>query len=399
MIPFLGRVPDRPEWRADPAFNREVASLLLQVYARLSREKRPSPAEMDELHARLPAYEDESCRMCQQQRIALACLHCQTLLGGTARETIEEPLTFARALAERTEEVDALAECDFLEGWSHQAQMRYASAARAFEDAATKLATLRESGDGGDPALELRALSELAVHRFLMADYAAAEACVESGKRLALLAKDSAAAIATLWWVKALLQRWRGRLEDALTCAYHAADLLSSDPNARPYGRILGVAAEISLDLAERYSPEPPAHGRTVWLAMAHSRIAEAESIAAASQDTAGAILAMLADIRHSRMSSTGGGAERIARIEQAQATLPRDDATLRCQLETAIGHEFDALGNHKEALSHYRAAVNIASEQRSVAGEQRPPVEGLAQALLMWPRREILRSAEMVVV
>ncbi len=219
MIPFLGRTPDRPEWHCHPHFDPDLAKLMLRVYGELENEvHRPSTSRMDEVRESLPSFR-EYTQMAVPQRFALASLHCQLAFGGKAGERAESVLPCARKLAKMLDDPLALAECDFLEGWCHQERKSYTDAARSFESAVDRLRQLREAdASAGDLALELRALSELAVHSFLQAKYFDADRYVEQGLALNVVGPSMRAPRAMLLWVRALLQRWRGNLEDALSC-------------------------------------------------------------------------------------------------------------------------------------------------------------------------------------
>ena len=190
-------------------------------------------------------------------------------MGGASGEPAECALSCARRIASCLDDPLALAECDFLEGWCWQGKSDYTRAATCFASAVDRLKRVRDHDPrAGDAAFELRALAALAVYRFLRAEYADAERRVEEGLDLSRGVPAARSARATLLWTRALLQRWRGNLEEALTCACNSADLLERDAHNAMFGRIQGIAGEIALDLAARHSAERPAHGRTVWLAI-----------------------------------------------------------------------------------------------------------------------------------
>ena len=237
----------------------------------------------------------------------------------------------------------ATAECDFFEGWLRQWQMVYKEAALYFEKASKGLAGLREDDSStcaADVDFKVRTLSGLAMHRFLLAQYDEAEHRVAEGLDLSRFVSTSPGSRASLLWVRALLQRWRGNLEDALTNAFNSADLLERETNSAMLGRIHGVAGEIALDLAGRYCAEQPAHGRAVWMAIGLSRIQEAERIAGRLEDKPGKGLAKLGQVRCQRMDFAHEERERfddrLDMIQEAEesgssgrdARLPSRDRT-----------------------------------------------------------------------
>ncbi len=402
MIPFLGRAPECPSWHSEEGYNRDLAVLFMGVYDEISNEAhRPPPSQMTRAWERLRVARCVTATMSAHQRFALASLDCQLVLGGAKGEPIEHVLPRARDLAERLGDPLALAECDFLDGWRYQGVMDYTQAAARFASAVAQLKRLRDDDPkAGDAVFELRACAGLAVHRFLLADYAAAECCVEEGLNLSLSLPAARSSRALLLWTRALLQRWRGNLEDALTCAFTSADLLERDARNATFGRIQGIAGEIALDLADRYCAERPAHGRAVWLAIGRARIEEAARIAARVDDRHGMGLAMLGQVRYQRMSplpeERRTNRERLATIQRARV-LASGDATLLCQVETALGREYDASGDHAEALKHYQSAIDLINQHEEAnAIAHDGPTAGQARAFLVWPQREILRSHEM---
>jgi tetratricopeptide (TPR) repeat protein len=402
MIPFLGRAPECPSWHSEEGYNPDLAVLFMGVYDEISNEAhRPPPSQMTRAWQRLRVARRGTAALSAHQQFALASLDCQLVLGGAKGEPVEHVLPRARDLAERLDDPLALAECDFLDGWRYQGVMDYTKAAAHFASAVARLKRLRDvDPQAGDAVFELRACAGLAMHRFLLADYDAAECCVEEGLNLSLSMPAARSSRALLLWTRALLQRWRGNLEDALTCAFTSADLLERDAVNATFGRIQGIAGEIALDLADRSSAERPAHGRAIWLAIGRARIEEAARIAARVKDHHGLGLAMLGQVRYQRMSplpeERRTNRERLATILKARDLAP-DDATLLCQVETALGREYDASGDHAEALKHYQSAIDLVDQREEAnATTHDGPTASLARALLVWPKREILRSREM---
>jgi tetratricopeptide (TPR) repeat protein len=344
------------------------------------------PAELERITAQLKSLENKAMARCQ-------LLELHELLGratyagaaGDFKGAITS-LNHALELAEELEDAQASARCMYYLGCVWRGNKNYMEAAKHFNDSLAFLERLHDTpttvgAASAASALELDVLCALAGQEFLLAHFEVAEQHLAAVQRLADTAPEARLGATTIFWVSALLQRWRGEPTCALASATHAADILHAARDRRNEGRLQSVIAEIALDLAETFSADPSASARRAFITTAGSCVARARRLAQETDDTIGTQQANLYGVRLSRMCHRSE--DRRAAIDTVLRYAEKhDDNLLAAQAYTSLGHELEAGGDHDGATNTYHKALK-AVEQSG------------ASAYAVWPLRELRRAEE----
>jgi tetratricopeptide (TPR) repeat protein len=349
--------PDLPAWQNAASYSPSMAEVLRQAYQHL----RSTPTCLDafaRVHHLLFAHLDD--RMSARQR-----MHAYFLLG-TACLAVDECSLALEYLGEALEiatlglqDAVASAQLAYLHATGHMAVLDYRGAA---DDLGDTLDILRALGEDVAPHIrifELTVLGRVAMAQFVLADYDAAARALSQAEPLLIHREQNIAGAGTIEWMWALIRRWQGQAPLALQHALVATSCYKSADAPNSYGRIQAVSAEIMLDLADYFDG---GDARVAYLEMACPYVHRALALARESCDPMGECLALLAQIRLSRLQRQNE--DRTHTLERLITIgTQASDASIVTQALTALGHEAASLGHISSAIGCYSRAVKTASE------------------------------------
>lgn len=342
--------PDDVRWRRNKLYSFPVAWALTDAYTEIV--KRSHDVRGYQL-ARDYLMPHRSRPMCKPQRLlvsyVLAMASSAEHAYGEARDALDEALN----LVEELGDPGAFAELAFLHASAHRASCRIAEAAKYHSKCLVTLWNLSATNDDEiiDPALELSCLVDLAAAQTMLANFDAAEWCLEEARDLCAMVPEARLEAGMIPWVQAVIGRYRGELAPALWDAMQACDIYSDAAVGAPgaQARIQTVVADIALDMAEHAPAGKRYAARPALLKLAAPYVEHGLELARAGGDRAGEGLARLARARYERLSN--GNSNRLWEIEIVLRLADDiDDATLRGQAYLVLGQERAARGESSDA-------------------------------------------------
>lgn len=364
MVKSCLHVPDASPWHDDDAYSPTVARLLSYAHTRLSQ---PGSDESSSTALDVLVRPALGWRMSKRQRLVACYLLARTAM---ARKEYAEAITWlddAYTLASELLEVGALAELARLRGTACQELQRFAEAADASWDYLVLLRDPRVGVGPDDVAAEVETRITLAQSEFLQENYDLAIAVLADAESLIANHDEFDSARLYIAWVRVMLHRWRGEASIALPLAMEVADAPSIRQSPQVCGRIETIVADLSMDRAEGFIPDPASYVRATFLTIAGKYLRRSEAALLDSPDVGGAAMARLARVRFSRLTGTNEDRlEAIAALESLGHSLP--DASLVIQALTARGEELQARGEREPALVAFRQAVDLARQSQVAA-------------------------------
>ena len=371
---------DTPEWSREADYSPTVAAALRDAYRSLHLTSGRLDAQAW-AHQRLSAclHLPMSLRQRMRARYVLGMNFAAVGDVSKALGCLDEVLE----LTTRLRDFHAYAECAYLCGSMLRATSHGTAAASYLTGALEALRSVSADTDMSlDPALEVDILLCLSGQEFLLAQFQTAAHYLAEAKQHLHAIRAQLRQGASIEWIVALLDRWRGSPATALQHALTAADILTKMNNPASYGRIQTIVADIALDLAETMPGE--SQGKTDYLLLAEPHVMHALALARVNdaRDEGGEALARLAYVRYSRLNGTSDDRpQAIAEIIQlAERT---HDMPLLGQAMTSMGHELASRGEEEQAIHCYQAALDV------LAGHEVP-------VLGIWARRALLIASEM---
>ena len=359
QLAFPLRQPDQFAWWSDSDFNPDVHTLLLDAHRRIAQS---TPAADGRLQVEAELLPLRSATKSQRQEMLLYYLLAQC---ARARD-LGRSTHFIRALdwCSRAELIagallDYGAQVDLheLRGTLHRAVSLYWIAAEEFSYAIHLLREHAEDRQSFDPDFEITLAAKAAAMEYLLGLGALPRALEHMQQAAALLplARASVAGQGTVEWTLALLHRQRNELAEALRHVEVATSLYRQLGTLNSTCRVLSLAADIALDLAESAHGEDRVDGvdeevgedgraqasREGYLMQASNYIEEALRVGLEAHDVEGSALARLSRARLTRVR--GDGAESSspeAEIREVlrQARQMHDDS-LMTAAQTALGN------------------------------------------------------------
>jgi tetratricopeptide (TPR) repeat protein len=346
QLVFALRSPEQFDWQHDPGFSAPVHTHLVAERERIVQST-PSADRRPEAEAGLLPL--RACQMSQRQEMLLYYLLAQCARA----QDLSLSTYFSQALAwcSRAEQIagtllDFGAQVDLheLRGTLHRAISLYWIAAEEFSYALRLLREHAEDTESFDPEFEVTLAAKTATLDYLLGNFPRALEHVRRAAALLPLTTRSLAGQGTVAWTFALLHRQRNEPVEALRHVQVAAALYQQLGATNSTCRVLSLAADIALDIAESSAREAPAapaapaaHERSLTLA-AHY-VEEALGVGRAADDLAGIELAKLSLARLQRVQDATGvqDAEASIRSVLRQARKMRDDSLLTAA-QTALG-------------------------------------------------------------
>jgi tetratricopeptide (TPR) repeat protein len=350
QLVFSLRQPERAEWTRDPDFSARIHQRLLTERERILAS---TAADDQRPHVETVLLRLIGRPMSTRQRMLLYYL---LALCAQARD-LERTAHFYQALewCSRVEELagvaqdyGALVDIHELRGTLHRAISLYRGAAEEFSLALRVLREHTEDRASFDPEFEATLAGKAAVMDYFAGQYSRALEHLRQAGTTLPLAKMSVTGQGTYAWTLALLHRQRNEPREALFHAEMAAARYRELGATNSTCRILALAAEICLDVAESpVSGDRAARG--AYLERAARYAEEALAVGRAASDTPGVELSGLALARLDRLRDPEGAVDTAVRIRTTIRLARRiRDNSLLTAAQTALGE--DLLGRGKKA-------------------------------------------------
>lgn len=350
--------------RDEPGYDPAVAEALHNAHERLI-----GGGEL----ARLEAY---NCivgfldaEMSSRQRLAVLFIEALTLADDDpqtpAIPVIDEALELAVELGVERAQDDLL----LLRASVNRAILQVPDAAEDLRQCLELISARGEIRELGPAELDTRleALLHLAGSEFVVGNYDRAEQLLDRAQTLIPRVPTNTTAPLLLAWTRALLLRWRGNYELALTSAMEAADGYAVCGPPATAARIRCVVGEIALDLAERCQHNHQPLASAAFLALAEPYIVRAVELAAPNERDATETMAYITHCRYQLLKGEGEG--RIAWLEElARRGAEHQDMALVAQADTQLGREYEALGNIPAAKRWYQRTLAVLNESQMAA-------------------------------
>lgn len=379
---FSWYASDDERWHAEADYNPDIATSLRTAYQLLAKDH-------NTVGAYLMAYDSVSAHfdatMSGQQRLRILFVAALALAANNppspALPIIDEALELALALDVEQAQEDLL----FLRAAVNHSILQVPDAvedSRLCLDLITELSVTRELTPT-ELDTQLEAYLQLAQSEFLLGHYDRTEQLLDQAAALIPRVQDNVKAPSMVAWTRALLLRWRGQYELALTQAMDAADDYTRYGPPGMASRIQGVVGEIALDLAERCQHNEKPLAVAAFLAVAEPYIVRAVELAAASDYGSSETMALITRARLSLLR--GEEQDRTALLEMlAQRAAEYQDMAVVAQAYTQLGREKEAMGDIPVAKHWYQRALAVLKEFQT-------------EALGIWAQRALWRlSGEM---
>ena len=268
----------------------------------------------------------------------------------------------------RAEEI-ALATLDYgarvdlheLQGSLYRAISVYKMAVEEFSLALRLLREHAADRESFDPDFEVTLAAKTAALEYLLGLFHRALEHIQRAAELLPLATKSAIGQGTVEWTFALLDRQRNELAGALEHVEVAVDLYRQQRATNSTCRVLSLAADIALDMAELATRET-SETREAYLALAARYVDEAFAVGREVNDREGIELAKLSLTRLERLQGSDGAASSAARLRAIlrQARRMRDKSLLPAA-QTEMGVELLARGERDAGRQWLKKAIKTA--------------------------------------
>lgn len=357
--------PDDVSWDSDEGHNPAVAAALRRAYQQLA--KGGGTAAYLEAFNFIAGILD--AEMSRRQRLATLFVAALALAcddpPSAAVEVIDEALDLALELGVERAQESLL----FLRASVNRFILQVPDAVedlRLCLDVIKAQSELRELTPT-ELDTQLEAYLRLAQSEFLIGHYDDTERLLNWAAALIPRVPANVKAPSLLAWTRALVFRWRGAYELALTQAMEAADGYAKHGHPGMISRIQGIVGEIALDLAERCQHNEQPLACAGFLALAEPYIERAIEIAAASDYGSSETMAF---ITHARLGLLRGEEQdRTEFLEElAHRAAEHQDVAVMGQAYTQLGRECEGRGDITAARHWYRHALAILQESQMTA-------------------------------
>lgn len=373
-------LPDDLSWHHEQGYSESVAVALGCAHRRL-RGKGDVVAYRRALACVQPVMDGG---MSERQRLhvlfIVALAHASTYPQDAALDPIDAAIELAINLDERR----ALEDLLYLRGSINRALLAAPDAVDDLEDCLDLLDvhSLARAPTPAQVKFRLDATLHLAGTKFLLGDHEMAARLLDQAENLVTRAPDSVTQKAILSWTRALLLRWRGELEVALTTAMIAAETLRVHGHPGNASRAQTLVADIALDLTERLNHVECPDAAREFLTLGEAYVQRALDLAQQGDVASSEAMARVTQARWERLSH-GVSHEGLLHELSAIGHSHRDVA-LEALAFAELGADFEARGDLESAIHWYKRALAILNESKMTA-------------LGVWARRALWRlSGEM---
>jgi tetratricopeptide (TPR) repeat protein len=259
--------------------------------------------------------------------------------------------------------VDRGAQVDLheLRGTLHRSTSFYWMAAEEFSYALRLMREHAEDTQSFDPEFEVTLAAKTAVMDYAIGNFPRAVEHVERAAALLPLTTASVAGQGTISWTFALLCRQRNLLIDALQHVETAAALYRQLGATNSTCRVLSLAADIAMDVAQSSAGEAPA-ARAGYLRLAERFIEDARRVGRVANDVPGIELANLSRAHLEQLRSAKRAADAEAGIRSVLLHARRmHDESLLTAAQTELGVNLLARGEQARGKRWLRKAVATA--------------------------------------
>lgn len=374
--------PPRPIWMREGGFSHEAERRIHAGFVALGQSDTVADAY-------LRAFQEAagSVKQSQSLRQQLRSYYVMgaALIGGGASELGLEYLEVGNDIAEELLDSAAAAQMAHLAGAAERGRSHYARAIEYQSYCLDRLRRLEDDGLPVDAGLRLDVLNALASNSFMVEQYVPAGEYLAEARRVAAHIPEHEHGVAQIAWIQALLLRWRGHPQRALTYALEAAAIYErgQTPTARmALGRLSTVLSEIAYDVVELPAHRIARFDRAVHRELAQKYARLAITIARETADTDGMQTARLTRARQRTGAKGSASAQRAIEAVIASARQ-RDDMVTLCQAQTALARHLAGHGQRDAALDTCQAAWELARRYNM-------------PALGAWARRMLLEAEEM---
>lgn len=360
--------PDDASWRQDEDYSPAVAEALHCAHEHIAENPGDGRSYADALKCLEPIV---AAPMSRRQRLAtlfiISMAYANTDQPTPALEPIDEALELALELDVEPAQLDLLLLRASVNRYVHQ-MPDAVDDLRACLDLFSIHSEHRDFS-ATELAMRLEAVLRLAYAEFLVGHFASAEQLLQKAATLIPQVPKDHLAQFTLAWTRALLLRWRGDYELALTSAMEAADGYAIHGTRAMTGRVCSVVGEIALDLAERFRNNHQSLAFDTFLALAEPYIVRAVELAAADDHGSTETMAFITNSRFQLLRGEGGSGKRIAWLEElAHLGAEHQDSAILTQAYTQLGREYEAKGDLSAAKRWYQRALAVLNESKMVA-------------------------------
>jgi tetratricopeptide (TPR) repeat protein len=360
---FALRHPEQRTWQHDSDFDARVQKHLLAAHRRIAQFT-PSIDRRSRVEALLLRLRASVMSERQDMLLCYLLAQCARARDLSLARNFNQALAWCdRAVEIAGRLVDRGAQVDLheLRGTLHRSISFYWIAAEEFSYA---LRLMREHiGDtqSFDPEFEVTLAAKAAVMDHAIGNFSRAVEHVERAASLLPLTTASVAGRGTVSWTFALLCRQRNELIDALQHVEAAAALYRQLGATNSTCRVLSLAADIAMDIAQSSAGDAPA-ARTGYLRKAARYIEEALRVGREAHDPPGIELANLSRARLEQLRSAKRAAEAESGIRRVllHARRMHDDSLLSAA-QTALGVNLLARGEQAGGKRWLKKAIATA--------------------------------------
>jgi|GEM_PF-5676836 len=356
-------IPDAQQWRVEEGYNPAVPTALDCVARKFLQD---GGVASDLLDCVAPVI---AAAMAKSQRLRVLYVVCLCLAAEDPPDRALPPLREALALAKELGETHARIDLLMQRAYVNRYITQIPAAANDLRECLEVFEELKRRGEWGpeDTTRMLTVLVRLASQEFLLGDIAACEASLARADDVLAQVGEHLDSQARLAWNHALLARWRGEYDAALTQSVAAVGYYQQLHDPEMLSRIEGATGEILLDLAEQsraYGDEETCAG---YLVRAEQYIERAIQIAMDNDYQGSECSARIIRARLLLLQGTPG--DRTLLLEElANRGKQHRDMALVCKAYTGIGRECEAVGDLTAAKEWYRRAIPTLKESQNVA-------------------------------
>ena len=287
-------------------------------------------------------------------------------------------LDVAFVVAEQLDDASAMSTLLALRAAANNALFRHREAAEDYRDSRVLLHAQAVRGQPSDALSAVDLLTYEANMRFYMGEYHETEQLLDEARSLVPVGAGHGLEASTIHWIQAMLYRWHGEPERALSPAQTAARAYMQAGASASAVRIQTIVADIALDLSLTAIGSTQ---RALMLETATSHLDVALRLAEEVGDTNGHVLTRLIQLRASRLRGDNTG--RVGLIEVlAREGCQLNDDTLLARAFTTLGDELVSQGEQESGLTCYRQVLGL------LDGSEMP-------ALAIWARRAYHQARE----
>ena len=353
MGPVSLRVADSLSWHTEPGYSSDAGRALRRAYAHLRVGRRDLRGYVTAYRDLLPYINFPMARHQYLRAAYVMAMACAAVGDSSAAIAwCDEAL----ALTFTLDIPDARIDLFYLRGQCRRALLRFRDSAADHRRALGIYRQFANRGGSPDNALEMDLLTQLAGTDFYLGEYAAVRRHLDGAIAIRRRTKIDPLTAANVEWMEAHLYRWSRQPARALQPALVAAQIFTESGSPASAARIHTFAADIQLDFADTL---PLGSDRDAQIVAAGDHLALAQDLAEEAQEEVGIGLALLTEIRYSRI--IGENESRIDLTEDViHAARLLGDAALLAQAYTTLGDELAALNRLDAALSCYQHSLDV---------------------------------------